>query len=389
MGLWLGGSVLTLAVIAGILFQKNLSLNGSVSSEAQSIQDLQKKIDDQTDAINQTDSLRNQLAAAQADSSQAKAQVTALQNQASSLTNQLTDRDQTIRQEQSQVQLLTGQVQQLNATNNATTAQLNDLQNRYASAMARLNLTVSPTLTPTQSAMPIYPTRSTIYAQSNEAATLANQQAALNRVNDIATDLRTQFEALPDYVQAKGNLDAAQDAYDSAQRSVLTTLQSNPDYVTALAAKKTAAQSVNDGRTNEDPPDEMAKLAQAALDANTAVTTLESTAMANSPDVQDAKTRLSTARAAMKELNAQFQNILAASQAYQQAKVDYSTAVTAHSATLANVQAIQAERDREAAEADAIQRQEQLDAWTANNGNMRALQQIQQQNQNQSGSVVR
>jgi chromosome segregation ATPase len=356
--------LIALAIVAGALFQSNGRLDQLNSTQMQTIADQKQQIADQADAVAETASLKDQLVTAQSDANAARSARDSLQNQTADLTRQLAARDQIIRQDQAQLQ-------QLSATYNSVVAELNDVKTKYAAAEAQLQPSalqspIMPVATPV-SLPGVYPTRSLLDAKAMEAAALAAQQAAADQVDAIAKSLRTQFEALPQYVQAKGNLDACQSAYDIAKQTVLVSLHGTPEFLAAADAKAAAEKAVVDARDSGESGDDLSTLAQQSLAAGTAVSNLETTALASSSDYQDAKTKLADARDAMKQLEDQFQGLLASNGAYQQAKANLDAAVANHNLAQSNLAALLDDKDNRAAAEAEEQRQSQLADWHQQN----------------------
>ncbi|MGA3065512.1 MAG: hypothetical protein ABSF29_01560 [Tepidisphaeraceae bacterium] len=362
-----------MAVIAGMLLQKNLNLQQTESQQSQTIDDQARKLSDEQAAVAQTDQLKVQLAAAQSDASQAHAAVNSLQNQitgnSSQFSAQIAARDQSITQDRAQLQQQQAQIQQLTAACNADAAEIDQMKSKYGIAMDELQQPMTPAVSPISPSNLVYATHSVVVAASVEASTFAQFQAASDRVNEIAATLQNQFQATPQYTQAQSDLDSAKAAYDSARTAVISGLQSSSDYTAAVDARKTAQQAVEDAHQQGADGDQLAVVAQNSLAAMTAVTDLETAALAANSDFQDAKSKLTVAKANLNQLDQQFQNLLADNRAYQQAKLDYATATANHAAAMANLQALDSQAADRAAALRQAELQAQLHNWHDQNQN--------------------
>jgi chromosome segregation ATPase len=371
MGYWLGGTIIVLAIGLGIVGQRYYESDQTDNQQALTITDLNQQIRGMRGDIATTASLKAQLAAAQRDADSARANVKSLEDQvrgdAESLSSQLAGRDQTIDQQRAELQQQQSQIQQLAQADSQTTAQLNQLRAQNGAANYPQQ-SVSPIVQPMYS-VPIYATHNVVEAESLEANTFAQVQAASNRVNQLTLTLRSQFEASPQYLQAKSDLNAAKSTYDATLAVVIGDLATDPNYKSAVDAKATAQKAVDDAREHGADTDTISGLAQASLAANTAVTNMENAAEISSSDFQDAKAKLASARGTMRQAEEQYQTSLMNDAALAQARMDFDTANANHAAAMANLQALDKDRaDREAAERQA-EMQAQVQSWTNQNQN--------------------
>ena len=223
MGYWLGGTIIVLAIGLGIVGQRYYESDQTDNQQALTITDLNQQIRGMRGDIATTASLKAQLAAAQRDADSARANVKSLEDQvrgdAESLSSQLAGRDQTIDQQRAELQQQQSQIQQLAQADSQTTAQLNQLRAQNGAANYPQQ-SVSPIVQPMYS-VPIYATHNVVEAESLEANTFAQVQAASNRVNQLTLTLRSQFEASPQYLQAKSDLNAAKSTYDATLAVVI------------------------------------------------------------------------------------------------------------------------------------------------------------------------
>jgi hypothetical protein len=102
---------------------------------------------------------------------------------------------------------------------------LNQTKSQLAAAQQQTALLSTPVYSPTPSlVVNVYPTHNIIQAKAMEASSQAALQASIAHVQQLTADIRKQFEATPDYMQANGNLDTCRANFDSARKAVLANL---------------------------------------------------------------------------------------------------------------------------------------------------------------------
>jgi hypothetical protein len=199
-------------------------------------------------------------------------------------------------------------------------------------------------------------------AEGNAAAARGQLEAATHELETIGETLKLQYQSTPGYVKAKADVDTAADALDAARTKVMDTLTSSDEYQAAVKAKEDAVQALRDA-TSDTSDEERASLAQDAMDARTAVSKLEISALANDPDYQAAKKAAKLASDTLRALDQGLRTFLLSDPGYQhaQAAVDQAQAAVtaADGAAVAEAQAKDKEdTDRSNAEARAEAQQQ-------------------------------
>ncbi len=171
-------------------------------------------------------------------------------------------------------------------------------------------------------------TRQQIAELSAARKQMDQAQKALDKVSVVALK---EFDSSADYAAAKSELTKAQAAYDAASAAVISTLNSSPDYVKAVAEKNRQQELVKAARTAGDGCCG-ADVAGDARARGAVVHTMEAAALAASPEVKTARTRLQEAQAKVSSLRSGFFKSLPDSGPTGDAKV---TLTAAHDRVLA------------------------------------------------------
>jgi len=109
----------------------------------------------------------------------------------------------------------------------------------------------------------------------------------------------------PDLARANAELTQAQADLDAAQQRVRDSLAGRPDYREAWAGKTAAEERIDVLHARgESDYSKLLPAAQAALEARQQVTQIENKAMANDPQMTEARTRLEAAVANRSALQA-------------------------------------------------------------------------------------
>jgi hypothetical protein len=174
----------------------------------------------------------------------------------------------------------------------------------------------------------------------------ADVQVAESRANDagahltaIVNGLRKTFESSADFAKAKKELDDATRIREAERSRVLDQLHGTAAYQQAVTDRNNARQAVEDARSDGNPK-EIVTAATNALNATTAVTKMDSDALANDADYQAATEGWSEANSVMRTLEDQFKTSLAANPDWQHAKADFDKASTDLAAAAAQAQKI-------------------------------------------------
>lgn len=138
-------------------------------------------------------------------------------------------------------------------------------------------------------------------------------------VKAITARIRADFERRDEWVKAQADLKQAQANYEAARKPVLAAMEAKPAYKEALAAKQ-KADAERDALRNTRATDKLYQAAQKALDANIALTKMESDALAADPKVQQTKTQLAAAQAAVSELTKQLEQEMESNAEWVEAK---------------------------------------------------------------------
>jgi hypothetical protein len=138
-----------------------------------------------------------------------------------------------------------------------------------------------------------------------------------------------QFESSQEWTDGSAAYDKARAAYDKARATVLQGLKDKPEHQSIAAAADKASAALSDLRKGGDAtPEQMTVAATASLNAQSALTKMESDACAADPQVSAAKAKLTEAAAAMTALRQKEHATVLADADYQTAKQKYDAAKT-------------------------------------------------------------
>ena len=142
-----------------------------------------------------------------------------------------------------------------------------------------------------------------------------------------AKKARTEYETGADWKTANDNWASARDALHTASANVTVALKTRPDYIAALAAKIKAEDDLdalrNSGTATDD---QISTAADNSMNARTAVTQIETSAMTNDPTVLDAKAKLAVAAAAVADQRNKEELAVQADPDWQAAKKQFDDA---------------------------------------------------------------
>ena len=142
-----------------------------------------------------------------------------------------------------------------------------------------------------------------------------------------AKKARAEYETGADWKTANDNWASARDALHTASANVTVALKTRPDYVAALAAKIKAEDDLdalrNSGTATDD---QISAAADNSMNARTAVTQIEASAMTNDPTVLDAKAKLAIATAAVADQRSKEELAVQADPDWQAAKKQFDDA---------------------------------------------------------------
>jgi len=143
---------------------------------------------------------------------------------------------------------------------------------------------------------------------------MIDAQAALNnaqsRFDDVARELRSEFQQSGEYRTALAAVEQAQADFDAARAIVLGRLADDPAYK-AARQKKEAAEKARDELDAAPGSPEQTAAATAVLDAASEVSKLETAAINADPAASAARERLAAASARLNDLKKKFEDSIA------------------------------------------------------------------------------
>lgn len=155
-------------------------------------------------------------------------------------------------------------------------------------------------------------------AQAAAAADLSKDQEALKAISDADW---AKYQQTPEWTAAQAKVMAAQAALDGAKQAAGDALTSNPDYQSALAAKKKAVDDLAAAKESGDAtPETLAPLANASLAATVNLRKITKQVQDSDTGVQTATENLQSAQHDADVLKTKFQVGLTSDQAYASAK---------------------------------------------------------------------
>jgi hypothetical protein len=172
-------------------------------------------------------------------------------------------------------------------------------------------------------------------AQKAAADELAKDQQAMQAVSDAAW---SQYQQNQDWIDLQTTLTSAQSALDSAKQASKDALTNNPDYQSALAAKKKASDDLDAAKASgESDPNVLAPLAEAKMQATLSVRTFEKSAQTNDTGVQSASEQVAIAQHGVEMAKMKFLQTLSLDKSYAAAKAVVAAAQSRYDAIHAKV----------------------------------------------------
>ena len=120
--------------------------------------------------------------------------------------------------------------------------------------------------------------------------------------------LETAFLSSTEWTTAQTELKQAQTEYDAAVAPAKAAIHATPEYKAALAEKEQASKSLNELRSST--PDDQAAITEASnkmLTASSALSKIETAAMADDPKIAPAKAKLAEANKKTTDVKATFE----------------------------------------------------------------------------------
>jgi hypothetical protein len=177
-------------------------------------------------------------------------------------------------------------------------------------------------------------------AEARAAHAKANYDQAYADLRQTVADVRQNFTASSDYQSARQELIAAQSDYDKAAEGIKTQLANDSVYKQLSDARTNIETQLSDATLS---PSARLDLATRKMRLSTAIAGMETKAWTDSPDAQQAKTRLSVARLAMKQMIDRFEaslpndpKVAAAKTALDSASVEKAEAYAYLNGTIAD-----------------------------------------------------
>lgn len=154
------------------------------------------------------------------------------------------------------------------------------------------------------------------------AAAQSDVNAAQQKLDEVITKYRVEYEKTPEWTQAQEELAKAQTAYEDSKKPVLEAVHKQQDYQDAIAAKEKIAADLDAARKSEGQVDsqKMTDLATQQMAAGAVASHLEAAACDADPGVKDAKAKMLAASASVQALHRKFLESLKGDADYVSAK---------------------------------------------------------------------